>query len=165
MNRKVLGALAGLLMVALLVISPVSAQAQTSLFRASGSLDAYNPSNAGLTAQIVVGSWNVKISQLEVDFRARYLEENTIEEIPGTKDVFRLSFSEVTGVTVVGSSAEIEGTLEFAKKGWDPATGKPRFGTLVFPGSRITIDESAILFFLIPGLDWIIIGSTRSISS
>jgi hypothetical protein len=56
----------------MLALSTMPAQAKGLLYRANGTLDTYN---VGATAELVVGSWNIEISEDLVDFRARWLED------------------------------------------------------------------------------------------
>ncbi|MFQ6080938.1 MAG: hypothetical protein ACE5OW_04655 [Candidatus Bathyarchaeia archaeon] len=145
MKSKILLALAGLLIVSTLFISPVSAQSPV-IYRANGTLDEYNP---GVTAEIFVGSWRIKIKDNKVNFKARYLELNVVEQIPGTKDKFRLVLTDVTTISISGSQCEIEGTLVFYKRGFDPVTGEFGFYTFSFT-TKITIDPSEIQIDFLP---------------
>ncbi len=153
-----------LLIVFMLALSTLPAQAKALLYQANGTLDTYNEAVSAL-AELVVGSWNIEISEdLEVHFKARWLEENTNEEILGTKDRFRLTFT-VAEVVSGDSFVEIEGTFVFDKMGWNVTTGIPYSRTQMFEG-RITIDSSEIRVYFSPSeSDWLIKGSTRSISA
>ncbi len=165
MRFQVLAVSVSLLIVSMLALSTMPAQAEGLLYLANGTLDTYNET-VSADAELVVGSWNIEISEdFEVNFKARWLEENIIEEIPGTKDRFRLTFTDVAEVTIGGSYVEINGTFVFHKMGWNVTTGIPYSRTQVFEG-RITIDSSGILvYFSLSEPDWLIRGSIRSTSS
>jgi len=170
MKSKMLLALACLLMVSVLVISPASAE--KVIYRANGTLDEYNPASTNpnvLWDWIVVGSWSIKIDEDgEVDFRARYLEENGPDneiDIPGTLDKFIIALEEVTsGPIIIGDNCEFVGNLVFYKYGWDLATGKPKLYTLYFPDAMVVTTDSVIRIYL-PTVQavWTIRGSTLSI--
>ncbi|NIT56322.1 MAG: hypothetical protein GWN00_08835 [Aliifodinibius sp.] len=163
MKSKMLLALAGLLMVSVLFISPICAQSVT--YRANGTLDGYNPvvwfhDNC----EIVVGGWTIKIYDDSVDFKAWYLEENILEEIPGTLDKFRLSLTDGTVVGSTDGTVVVQGTIDVHKIGWDPATGKPKITTSTWAPATITIDTSGIEIDIPSDPDtWEIGGITLSI--
>ncbi len=164
MKSKMLLGLAGLLIVSMLAISLVSGE--SVIYRANGTLDTYNPDYPGYgDAMVVVGSWAIKIEDGAVDFKARYLEENILEEIPGTIDKFMLVLTSVDSVTIDGSNCEILGTIVWYKIGWDHETGKPKFQWPYFDTySKITINTSGIWIdiWFSDGI-WEIEGSTLSI--
>lgn len=170
MKSKMLLALAGLLIVSMVVISPVSAK--KVIYRASGTLDEYNPASTNPTVLwdwIVVGTWSIKINKDGgVHFRAWYLEVNGPDneiDIPGTLDLFIIVLKEVTsGPIISGDNCEFVGNLVFYKFGHDLATGKPKLYILDFPNARIVTDDSGIWIYL-PTVQavWTIGGSTLSI--
>jgi len=170
MKSKMLLALAGLLIVSMVVVSPVSAE--KVIYRASGTLDEYNPLSTNprvLWDWIVVGGWRIKIDEDgEVDFRACYLEKNGPDneiDIPGTLDLFIIVLKEVTsGPIISGDNCEFVGDFVFYKFGHDLATGKPKLFLLDFPDATIVTDDSGIWIYL-PTIQevWTIRGSTLSI--
>lgn len=163
-------ALVVLLVVFVQAVLPLSAQVDSFLFRARGTLDEYNPlldlSGRGAGSSIIfgVGNWAIEITEEHVvDFRGAYLEKNIFEEIPGTIDRFELTLTDVTGVRVNGDRVEVSGRLVFEKRGWNVLTGRPKFTTFHYP-ARLVIDSSRILIFLGPWEpDWVIRGSILSI--
>lgn len=162
MKNKTLLTLAAFFMASMPVISMVSAG--RVICRANGTLDEYNVEVPELTkARILVGSWRIKIQDDTVDFKARWLEENVEEEIPGTKDRFKLVLTEVTAFGIDGAYCEIMGTLELYKTGWDVETGKPMFSVRTIEDALIVITPSEIWIWFWPGEPWTIRGSTISI--
>jgi len=169
MKSKMLLALACLLMVATLVISPASAKKAT--YKAVGTLEEYvNPT----TAVVYCGIWGIRIESGEVEFKAAYLELNLAEEIPGTLDTFILVLTEVTDLSVVDGVCEINGTVHWFKIGWDhpDASGGPNYVDLPGPHYTwswdwpvsITIDPNGILIlFGAPTNELGIVGSTLAI--
>lgn len=125
--------------------------------QAEGTMDEYHvdlevplPNGGGWISNpdtIIRGHWRVQVFYSEeVEFKARFWEENGEwdgQQILGTIDTFKVSLLPEASFVFSKTEWEIAGTLEFHKKGWDPATGKPVFSTFTF-FAWITITPSEI---------------------
>jgi hypothetical protein len=164
MKSKLLLALTGLLIVSMLVISPTSARKAD--YKAVGTLDSYlDP----LPAEVFKGVWKIRIENGEVEFKARYLEKNIGEEIPGTLDRFTFVIT-VSDFSIVDGVCEINGNSVWHKIGWDNPIAHDGPNYVDLPGSHymwswewpmsITIDGDGIEILIPEGG---IVGSTLSI--
>jgi len=170
MKSKMLLALAGLLIVSMLFISPVSAQ--KVVYRANGKLEQY--AGTDLSAEVANGRWNVKIKEGDGPkvefFEAFYRELNIDEEAErspaGTIDTFKLTLTYYESVEIDDDECIISGaTIHVEKKWWNLETGKPEhikdFAT--WTDVEITIDSSEILIDLPWTTDWDLSGPTLSV--
>jgi hypothetical protein len=136
-----------------LTLQPISAE--TTIFRASGTLDEYIALGYD-SARIVGGSWSVTINlDGELTFYAHWVEENIIEEIPGTIDTFRLYYDEAPEFDFDGSTCTIPMRLIVSvKMGWDNPVGGfgdppgPRHFSQSYWPVEISIDSDNIIIVI-----------------
>lgn len=164
MQWKAIFVLSALLLVSFVITMPVSTQ--RVIYRATGTLDTYPDYT---DARIIQGNWVVTIlDNNDVHFQAHYLEENIIEENPGTIDQFTLLFLEVSPANIIDSECTFTGILVWYKIGWDSEVytefppGKIYFSDRLQIFVRITINPSEFILAFESGPN-IIVGSTLSL--
>jgi hypothetical protein len=159
-------------MVMVLSLDLGSAYAEGVTYRANGQLVQYHPDLVEMYPDqlILRGNWQLVIfgeeGEEQVIFHTTFLEENGPggEEIEGTIDIFKLSFSSVYGVFFEDSKCFVWGEILWEKKGWDVDTGKQYFMSWIWEGLiRVSGSEFTIHHDLI-GEPWTIGGCVLSSS-